>query len=55
MNASEISIIIVAVGALVASVACAFKTIRSSSCCGATCEQEVQPDNGITIQHATEV
>ena len=55
MDASEISVIIAAIGALTASVVYAFKNIRYSSCCGASCEQEVQPDNGITIQHATEV
>jgi len=55
VDASEISVIIAAIGALTASVVYAFKNIRYSSCCGASCEQEVQPDNGITIQHATEV
>jgi len=55
MDASEISVIIAAFGALVASVVYAFKNIRSSRCCGASCEQEVQADNGVTIHHASEV
>ena len=55
MNASEISIIIAAVGGLVASVVYAFKNIKNSSCCGARCEQEVQTDSNVTIQHASEV
>lgn len=46
-SANEISLMLAAFGACVASVIYSFKHVKSSSCCGTRCEQAVE---GVIVQ-----